>query len=166
MILDLDSIPFFLDADKADNDYSLFSGEYSAGSSGLMRFENGELVLEIVTAMNEYSLTNFRTSRGDVTTRTIPLSMIQSIETKRWKPKSNTGDWKHFWNPKLIITTRSLKALEFIPTAQGNTLILTLETRGLANARAFAAQVTALLAEHRLRQIESGSGQKHLPPSQ
>jgi hypothetical protein len=164
MILDLDSIPFFLDADRAGNDYSLFGGEFSGGSSGLVRFEGGELVLEFATEKSQYSMTSFKQERGEVVTRVIALSAIQSIEAKRWKPRSNAGDWKHFWNPKMIITTRSLKTLENIPTAQGNTLILTLEVQGLMDARAFAAQVMAMLAEHRLRYIESGA-QRHLPPN-
>jgi hypothetical protein len=111
MILDLDSIPFFLDKDATDDDYSMFHGKFSSGSSGLMRFQSDALVLEFVTALSEYSMTNFKQSRSDVETRIIPLHLIQSLEAKRWKPKSNTGDWKHFWNPKLIITTRSLQGI-------------------------------------------------------
>ena len=165
MILDLDAIPFFLDKDATDDDYSMFHGEYSSGSSGVMRFESDALVLEFVTSLSEYSMTSFKQSRSNVQTRTIPLYLIQSIEAKRWKLNKKMGDWKHVWNPKLIITTRSLKALEGIPTAKGNTLVLTLEVRGLTNARAFAAQANALLAEERLRLIESGTSQKNLPPS-
>jgi hypothetical protein len=165
MILDLDAIPFFLDKDATDNDYSLFSGEYSSGSSGIMRFEDNALVLEFVTAISEYSMTSFKQSRSDIETRIIPLHLIQSIECKRWKFRNNTGDWKHVWNPKMIITTKSLKALEGIPSARGHELMLTLEVRGLQTARSFAAQAMALLAEERLQRIESGSAQKHLPPS-
>jgi hypothetical protein len=165
MILNIDSIPFFLDADKTENDYSLTGGELSGGSSGLIRFENGGLILEFATEKSEYSMTSYKQKRSEVQTRVIALSELQSIEAKRWKPKSDTGDWKHFWNPKLIITTRSLKALAGIPTTQGNTLILTLETQGLMNAQTFAAQVTAMLAEERLRLIES-SGQQFLPPEE
>jgi hypothetical protein len=164
MILDLDSIPFFLDKDATDDDYSLFSGEYSSGSSGIMRFEDNALVLEFVTSLSEYSMTSFKQSRSDIETRIIPLHLIQSIECKRWKFRNNTGDWKHIWNPKMLITTKSLKALENIPSARGNELMLTLEARGLQNARAFAVQVVALLAEERLQRIESGSP-KHLPPN-
>jgi hypothetical protein len=36
----------------------------------------------------------------------------------------------------------------------------------MANARAFAAQVMAMLADERLRMIESGTSQKNLPPEQ
>jgi hypothetical protein len=166
MILDLDAIPFFLDKDATDDDYSLFSGEYSSGSSGIMRFEDHALVLEFVTAISEYSITSFKQSRSDVQTRIIPLHLIQSIECKRWKFRNNTGDWKHIWNPKMIITTKSLKALEGIPSARGHELMLTLEVHGLQTARAFAAQAMALLAEERLQRIEAGPSQKNLPPSQ
>lgn len=165
MILDLDAIPFFLDKDVTDDDYSLFSGEFSSGSSGIMRFENNELVLEFVTAKSEYSITSFKQSRSDVQTRTIPLHLIQSIECKRWKMRNNTGDWKHIWNPKMVITTKSLKVLEGIPSARGNELMLTLEVRGLQSARAFAAQVTTLLAEERLQRIETRSLHS-LPPKE
>jgi hypothetical protein len=65
----------------------------------------------------------------------------------------------------MIITTKSLKVLENIPSARGNELMLTLEARGLQNARAFAVQVVALLAEERLQRIESGTAQKNLPPT-
>ncbi|MBL7991653.1 MAG: hypothetical protein JNN25_09470 [Candidatus Kapabacteria bacterium] len=164
MILDLDSIPFFLDKDATDDDYSLFGGEFSSGSSGVMRFEDNALVLEFVTAIIEYSITSVKQSRTDVQTRVIPLHLIQSIECKRWKFRNNTGAWKHVWNPKMIITTKSLKALEGIPSARGHELMLTLEVRGFQASRAFAAQVTALLADERLRHIEAGQ-QKHLPPS-
>lgn len=164
MILNLDAIPFFLDKDATDDDYSLFSGEFSSGSSGIMRFEENALVLEFVTAISEYSITSFKQSRSDVQTRIIPLHLIQSIECKRWKMRNNTGDWKHIWNPKMVITTKSLKVLEGIPSARGNELMLTLETRGLQNARAFAAQIVAILAESRLQQIEAGAAQKNLPP--
>ena len=164
MILDLDAIPFFLDKDATDDDYSLFSGEYSSGSSGIMRFEDKALVMEFVTAKSEYSMTSYKQKRTDVQTRIIPLHLIQSIECKRWRFRNNTGDWKHVWNPKMIITTKSLKALEGIPSARGHELMLTLEVRGFQASRAFAAQVTALLADERLRRIEAGQ-QKHLPPS-
>lgn len=165
MILDLDAIPFFLDKDATDDDYSLFGGEFSSGSSGIMRFEDNALVLEFVTSVIEYSITSVKQSRSDIETRIIPLHLIQSIECKRWRFRNNTGDWKHVWNPKMIITTKSLKALEGIPSARGHELMLTLEVRGLHNARAFAAQAMALLAEERLQRIEAGSTQKHLPPS-
>jgi hypothetical protein len=157
MILDLDAIPFFLDKDVTNDDYSLFKGAYSSGSSGIMRFEENALVLEFVTDMSEYSMTSFKQSRSDIQTRIIPLHLIQSIECKRWKFRNNTGDWKHVWNPKMIITTKSLKVLEGIPSANGNELMLTLEVRGLQTARAFAAQATTLLVEERLQRIESGS---------
>jgi hypothetical protein len=165
MILDLDSIPFFLDKDATDDKYSLFGGVYSSGSSGLLRFEGDTLVLEFITEKSEYSMTRYEPKRGDVQTRTIPLQAIQSIECKRWHIKKDTGDWKHFWNPKLIITTNSLKALEGIPSAVGSKLMLTLEVRGLQNARAFAAQVMTMLADERLRRIESGVSQRNLPPA-
>jgi hypothetical protein len=167
MILDLDAIPFFLDKDATDDEYLMSSGEYfsSSGSSGVMRFEGGALVLEFVTSLNEFSLKRMKQSRTDVQTCIIPLHLIQSIECKRWRFRNNTGDWKHVWNPKMIITTKSLKALEGIPSARGHELMLTLEVRGLQTARAFAAQLTTLLAEERLQRIEAGSAQKHLPPS-
>lgn len=165
MILDLDAIPFFLDKDAKDDTYSLLSGAYSSGSSGVMRFEDNAIVLEFVTAQSEYSMTSFKQKRTDVQTRIIPLSAVQSLECKRWRFRNNTGDWKHIWNPKMIITVNSLKALNGIPSAVGNTLMLTLEVRGFQNARAFAAQVTAMLAENRLRMIESGTSRKSLPPS-
>lgn len=163
MIFDLDAIPFFLDKDATDDDYSLFSGEISSGSSGVMRFENNALVLEFVTSTMEYSATSFRQSRSDVQISTIPLSAIQSIECKRWKFRNNTGEWRHIWNPKMLITVNSLRALEGIPSARGNELMLTLEVRGLQNARAFAAQVMTLIAEQRLLRIESRSPNQ-LPP--
>ncbi len=157
MILDLDAIPFFLDKDVTNDDYSLFKGAYSSGSSGIMRFEDDALVLEFVTDISEYSMTSFKQSRTDIQVRTIPVHLIQSIECKRWKFRNNTGDWKHIWNPKLLITTKSLKVLEGIPTARGNELMLTLELRGFQTARAFAAQTMALVAENRMQRIEAGA---------
>jgi hypothetical protein len=166
MILDLDAIPFFLDNDPAKNQYYLLNGVFSAGSSGVMRYEAGALILEYVSSKTEYSATGFKHSRSEVQIRSIPIEAVQSVEYKRWHFRSSTGEWKHIWNPKLIITTRSLKALEGIPTADGNMLMLTLKTKTIESARAFAAQITTLLAEERLRRIESSHerGSQALPP--
>jgi hypothetical protein len=167
MTLHFDAIPFFLDRDAVGNVYSLFGGQYSAGSVGVLKCTNEALILEFVTDTNQYSLTTFKQERSDIHTRSIPLSDVLTLEAKRWKTSSNTGDWKHFWNPKLVITTRSLKALEGIPTAQGNTLTLTLELRGLLAARGFAAAVNALIADERLRMIEATNfTTQSLPPKE
>ena len=78
-------LPLFYYKDVTDDDYSLFRGEYSSGSSGIMRFEDGALVMEFVTAKSEYSMTSYKQKRTDVQTRIIPLHLIQSIECKRWR---------------------------------------------------------------------------------
>lgn len=166
-MFEFDAIPFFLDKDATDSHFSITKGSYSSGSHGVLRYEHDALLIEFVTTKNEYTMTSLKQNRTDIQTRVIPLAMVQSLEYKRWRFRNNTGEWKHVWNPKLIITVNSLKALEGIPTAVGNKLMLTLEVRGRQAARAFAAQVMSLLAERRLERIEAGTQEylgTHLPP--
>lgn len=77
----------------------------------------------------------------------IPWSEIQSFSVRQpWLLK-----------PRLVLRTRSLRALEGMPNATGSELMLLVARRDGALAREAAATVELAVAEHRLRQLEGGT---------
>ena len=63
-----------------------------------------------------------------------------------------------------LLRTRSLRALDGIPNAQGTELLIPVARRDRMNARELAVNVELALAEARLAALESPSVPPSLPP--
>lgn len=110
---------------------------------GVLRMEAGGLVIEL----REQPQMSSSRKKVDTSIRTlsIPWSDLQSIEVRT--------PW--LLRPRIVLRTRSLRALEGVPKARGSeaTLPVARADRGLASE--LAAYVDAALAEDRLRALDA-----------
>lgn len=155
------SLAFWLDKEIGHSERNQSVG--NKNDTGLLSFEADEIILEFTAQKRELDDMALLKQQFDVQVRALPLSLIQTVEYKQWYPNWYAEGLKSFWNPKLVITVKSLMALEGIPNVRGNVISLTLEWKDRQVARALAAHITMLLAEERLKLIEE-KGQKQLPP--
>ena len=119
---------------------------------GLLRNEPDGLVFEFRRSEHSFGV---KPSREDpIRTIAIPWSEIQSLAYRRrflgW------GD--------LVLRTRSLRALDGIPSAQGNELVLPISRADRLAARELAANVELALAEQRIAALDASSPPSALPP--
>lgn len=90
---------------------------------------------------------------AQIRTVTIPWSEIQSLAVREpWLLK-----------PQMVLRSRSLRALDGMPNVTGSELRLVVARGDRALAREAAATVELAIAEHRLRQLESGTPPPRLP---
>jgi hypothetical protein len=111
---------------------------------GLVATEAHGLVLEYTATENFFGVKP--TVDTGIRTLTIPWADVQSIVYRRrywgWGPGS------------LVLQTRSLRALDGMPAAQGNELTVQVRRADRLAARELAASVELALAEHRLRAFD------------
>jgi hypothetical protein len=120
---------------------------------GMLRTEEDGLVLEFRRKENSFG--RWPSKEDSISTVHIPWSEVQSITYRQW--------WL-VWGA-LVLRTRSLRALEGVPTAQGNELALPVARRDRLLARELAASVELALAEGRIAALDASYAPPALPPS-
>lgn len=119
---------------------------------GVLRTEEDGLALEFRRSEHSYGV---KPSREDeIRTLVIPWSEIQSLT---YRPR-------FLFVGSLLLRTRSLRALDGIPFAQGTELPIPISRAERMNARELAVTVELALAEARLAALESPSVPRSLPP--
>lgn len=119
---------------------------------GLVRTEPEGLVLEFRRSENRWGMGPAR--EDEIRTVVIPWSEVQSLNYRQW--------W--IIRAVLVLRTRTLRALEGVPKAQGNEITLPIARRDRLAARDLAATVEMALADRRLAALESPSAPPALPP--
>lgn len=119
---------------------------------GLLRSELEGLAFEF--RRSEHSFGVKPTVDDPIRTIAIPWTEIQSLTYRR-----RFLGWGH-----LVLRTRSLRALDGIPSAQGNELVIPISRAERLSARELAANVELVLAERRIAALDAGSRPSALPP--
>jgi len=110
---------------------------------GLLRNEPRGLVLEFRRSEHSYGI---KPSREDpIRTLSIPWEEIQSLAYRR----------RFLASGSLVLRTRSLRALDGIPMAQGNELVIPIARADRLVAREIAASVELALAEQRIAAFDA-----------
>ena len=102
---------------------------------GVLRTEEDGLVLEF-SAQRDYASAR---KEDDIHTVHVPWPEVQSLTFRR----------ECCWAASLVLRTRSLRALEGLPAAQGNELTVSVSRADRLTARELAANVELALAEAR-----------------
>ena len=119
---------------------------------GLLRSEPQGLALEFRRSEDSFGV---KPTREDpIRTISIPWEEIQSLGYRR----------RFLGWGSLVLRTRSLRALDGIPIAQGNELVIPIVRADRLVARELAATVEMALADRRLAALESPSTPPALPP--
>jgi hypothetical protein len=119
---------------------------------GVLRTEEDGLALEFRRSEHSYGV---KPSREDeIRTIVIPWSEIQSLT---YRPR-------FLLVGAITLRTRSLRALDGVPSAQGTELLIPVARRDRLNARELAVNVELALAEARLAALEAPSARPSLPP--
>jgi hypothetical protein len=121
---------------------------------GVLATEPDGLMLEYTSTENYWGVKP--TVNTPIRTITIPWTEIQSITYR----KRLLG-----WGGTLVLRTRSLRALDGVPNAQGSEIALTIARADRLVARDLAATVEMALADRRLAALESPSSPPALPPA-
>jgi hypothetical protein len=129
------------------------SYEGSLTVHGVLRTEPDGLVLEFSATENYWGVKP--TVESGIRTNTIPWTDIQSI-TYRPRFLGLGGS--------LVLQTRSLRALDGLPTARGSEVRLSVARSDRLTARDLAATVEMVLADRRLAALDA-AGPFALPPS-
>ena len=119
---------------------------------GLVRTEPDGLVVEFRRSENRWGLGP--SSEDQIRTVVIPWDEVQSLQYRQW--------W--IFHASLLLQTRTLRALEGVPKAQGNEVSLPIARRDRLAARDLAATVEMALADRRLAALEAPSSPRALPP--
>ncbi|HEU0298671.1 MAG TPA: hypothetical protein VFR37_04435 [Longimicrobium sp.] len=118
---------------------------------GVVRTEEDGLALEFRRSEHSYGV---KPSREDeIRTIAIPWAEIQSIT---YRPR-------FLLLGALVLRTRTLRALDGIPNAQGTELLIPVARRDRLNARELAVNVELALAEARLAALETPTVPRSLP---
>lgn len=120
---------------------------------GVARTEEDGLVLEFRRSEHSYGV---KPSKEDeIRTVEIPWTEIQSIT---YRPR-------YLVLGALVLRTRTLRALDGVPHAQGTELLIPVARRERLAARELAVNVELALAEARLAALESPYAPPSLPPA-
>lgn len=120
---------------------------------GVLRTEADGLVLEYSATENYWGIKP--TVESGIRTVSIPWTEIQSIT---YRP-GFMG-----WGGSLVLRTRSLRALDGIPTSRGSEVRLSISRAERLDARDLAATVEMVLADRRLAALDAADPLA-LPPS-
>lgn len=119
---------------------------------GVVRTEEDGLALEFRRSEHSYGV---KPSKEDeIRSIVIPWPEIQSLT---YRPR-------FLLLGAMVLRTRTLRALDGIPNAQGTELLIPIARRDRMNARELAVNVELALAEARLAALESPSAPPSLPP--
>lgn len=121
---------------------------------GVLATEADGLVLEYTATENYFGVKP--TVDTGIRTLEIPWREVQSLTYRR-----------RYWGlgpGALVLQTRSLRALDGMPAAQGNELMVQVRRAGRLAARELAANVELALAEHRLQAFDAPASRTALPP--
>jgi hypothetical protein len=119
---------------------------------GVLRADHDALVAEFRETKVDYN-NPLQRVEGAVRTARVPWSDIQSLSYRR-------GWW--FRPGKIVLRTRGLHALEALPNAEGNEVVLRVRRADHAVAREMVSLVELARAEARLRGLEAD--ELRLPP--
>lgn len=119
---------------------------------GLLRSELEGLAFEF--RRSEHSFGVRPRVEDPIRTVSIPWTEIQSLTYRR-----RFLGWGH-----LVLRTRSLRALDGIPSAHGNELAVPISRADRMAARELAATVGLALADQRIAALDAGSGPSALRP--
>jgi hypothetical protein len=120
---------------------------------GVLRTEADGLVLEYRRSVRDLGTTKLK--EGEIRTVHVPWAEVQSLTFRRRLLLGNA----------LVLRTRSLRALEGVPLADGNELSLSVARGDRLAARELAANVELALAEHRLAALHASPPRSTLPPA-
>jgi hypothetical protein len=120
---------------------------------GVLATEPDGLVLEYASTENYWGIKP--TVESGIRTVTIPWTEIQSILYR----KRLMG-----WGGTLVLRTRTLRALDGMPTSRGSEVSLSIARADRLTARDLAATVEMTLADRRLAALDA-AGPLALPPS-
>ena len=119
---------------------------------GVLRTEPDGLELEFRRSENTFG---HRPAREDeIRTVAIPWADVQSLAYRRWM----------VFGGALMLRTRTLRALEGVPHAQGNEVTLPVARADRMAARELAATVELALAEQRIQALDAPASRTALPP--
>lgn len=121
---------------------------------GVLATEADGLVLEYASTENYWGVKP--TVESGIRTVAIPGTEIQSLV---YRPRL-LG-----WGGSLVLRTRTLRALDGVPTARGSEISFAIPRADRLEARDLAATVEMTLADRRLAALESSSPRPALPPS-
>jgi hypothetical protein len=119
---------------------------------GVLRTEEDGLAIEFRRSEHSYGVKPAK--EDEIRTLVIPWPEIQSLT---YRPR-------FLMVGALVLRTRSLRALDGLPHAQGTELLIPVARRDRLNARELAVTVELALAEARLVALESPSAPPSLPP--
>lgn len=119
---------------------------------GVLRTEEDGLAIEF--RRSEHSFGVKPAKEDEIRTVDIPWTEIQSLT---YRPR-------FLLLGSLLLRTRSLRALDGVPSAKGTELSIPVSRAERMSARELAASVELALAEQRLAALESPSAPPSLPP--
>lgn len=129
------------------------SYEGSITVHGVLRTEADGLVLEFSATENYWGIKP--TVESGIRTNSIPWTDLQSIT---YQPRL------FGWGGSLLLRTRSLRALDGLPTARGSEVRLSIGRAERMDARDLAATVEMALADRRIAALEAPYSPPALPP--
>ena len=118
---------------------------------GVLRTEEDGLVLEF--RRSEHSFGVKPSKEDEIRTVAIPWSEIQSLT---YRPR-------FLLVGSLVLRMRSLRALDGVPSAHGNELLIPISRGDRMTAREIAVNVELALADRRLAALEASSASPSLP---
>lgn len=118
---------------------------------GVLRIEPDGLVVEYRRTERDFASS---AREGEIQSVHVPWAEVQSITFRR----------KFFVGGVLVLRTRSLRALEGVPSAKGNELSLTIARADRMTASQLAANVELALAEQHLAALDTSASRSVLPP--
>lgn len=120
---------------------------------GVVRTEPDGLVIEFRERMQMAS--SRRKADESIRTLEIPWADVQSMSVREaW--------W--LFRPRIVLRTRSLRALDGLPQARGSEATLPVARADRALARELAATVELALADRRIAALEEPASRIALPP--
>lgn len=108
---------------------------------GIVRCDDDAIVIEFRATTTRYD--TFASEQAGVESLTVPLDAVEALEAKGG-----------IFGARLVLRTRSLRALEPLPDADGNEYVLRIPWRERGRARELAVTVSLQLASRELRQLE------------
>jgi hypothetical protein len=120
---------------------------------GVLRTEPDGLVIEFRERVQVAN--SGRKVDKSIRTLEIPWADVQSITVREpWLVR-----------PRIVLRTRSLRALDGLPQARGSEVTLPVPRADRGLARELSAHVDAAIAEHRLRALDAPAPHRALPPT-
>jgi hypothetical protein len=119
---------------------------------GVVRTEADGLALEFRRSEHSYGVKPSK--QDEIRSVLIPWPEVQSIT---YRPR-------YLLLGALVLRTRTLRALDGVPNAQGTELLIPIARRERMNARELAVNVELALAEARLAALEAPTFPTSLPP--